>query len=331
MKTVLITGASGFIGNFLVDEALMRGYKVYAAVRKTSDTSRLKAKGVDIVVVDLSDYTLLYHQLHQLPRFDYIVHNAGVTKTNNKKEFLTVNYLYTKNFINAIVQSGNVPNKILYISSLAAYGPGSKSGEFPILADDFPMPISPYGESKLKAERLFGNQDHLPYLIVRPTAVYGPGERDFFEAVTLINNRLEFYIGRHKQFLTFIYVKDLVRGVFDLLESKLVNKAYFITDGEVYDKKIFGELVAKHLNKRVLRITVPMVLAKMVASVSEKIATVQKKATVLNSAKLKELSASNWMCDTKAIENDINYKARYKLDTGLAETLQWYKNEGWLK
>ena len=90
-----------------------------------------------------------------------------------------------------------------------------------------------------------------PYLIIRPTAVYGPGERDIFINIKLINSGFEFFIGKHNQNLTFIYVSDLVNAMFNLIESDKVNKCYFISDGNIYSKREMGEILSREFNKRV--------------------------------------------------------------------------------
>ena len=331
MKNILITGASGFIGNFLVDEAVSRCYKVYAAVRKSSKIDSLIAKGVEIVTLDLSNTSALVDQLQALPPLHYVIHNAGVTKANKDDDYFEINQKYTKNFVDALSELPTIPQKILYVSSLAAFGPGKPDCSDPILLSDTPNPVTKYGESKLMGEMVVRGQKSIPYLVLRPTAVYGPGERDILINFKIINKGFEFFIGSQPQNLTFIYVKDLVVATFNLLESVVVDKCYFISDGRVYSKKEMGEVVAKALNKSVFRISVPLLLVKIIAFISEKIGKLQGKGTALNLPKVKELEATNWVCDITDLQNDISFSPLYTLQTGLPETIEWYKNEGWIK
>ena len=330
MKNILITGASGFIGNFIVDEALTRGYKVYATVRKSSNIETLKTKQIEIITLDMSDLEAMAIVFESLPRMDYVIHNAGVTKANKDEEYFKINRDFTRNLVQALGKANRVPDKILYVSSLAAYGPGKPHSSEPIMELDLPNPVTKYGESKLMGEIYVREQKVAPYLIIRPTAVYGPGERDNFINIKLINSGFEFFIGKHNQNLTFIYVSDLVNAMFNLIESDKVNKCYFISDGNIYSKREMGEILSREFNKRVFRLSVPLFLVKIIAYISEKVGKMQGKATALNLPKVKELEASNWVCDISELKNDIAFEAKHSLASGLAETIKWYKKEGWL-
>src|SRR5690606_29580644 len=107
---VLITGASGFIGGFLVNEALKRGYEVWAGVRQNSDRSNLQDERIRFIDLRYSNVAALTSQLKLLKdefgMFDFVIHNAGLTKTLKKDAFHTVNAQYTKNFIDALYASG---------------------------------------------------------------------------------------------------------------------------------------------------------------------------------------------------------------------------------
>jgi len=331
MKKILITGATGFIGNFLVDEAISRGYNVYVAVRKTSNISKLKDKNVTIVELNFTDNNQLNNSFMQLPRFDYIIHNAGLTKSLKKDEYIEVNCRNTTRFIQALKQQHKSPDKFLYMSSLAAYGPGDENSTSPVLLDSIPKPVTTYGKSKLLAEKFIIEEANIPYIIIRPTAVYGPGDKDIFETIKLINKRVNFQIGTKDQNYTFIYVKDLVRVVLDATESDSLNKAYFVSDGNLYHNREMGIIVSYLINKSVVHISVPLCIVRIIASVVEFISRFTRKAPALNVEKIPELSARNWNCDIQPLKTDFNFSAVYNLENGLAETVNWYKQEGWIK
>jgi len=330
-KTVLITGASGFIGRSLINEALLRKYDVYAMVRKSSKVDHLADKPIQLISVDFSDSSSIARILSELPPFDYIIHAAGVTKSFISETYYKINVQYTQNLVNAIVQSKNIPEVLMYFSSLAAFGSGNADSSIPVKNDDIPKPITNYGVSKLKAEEFVRNQTQIPYIILRPTAVYGPGERDIFQSIKLMNYHFDFNIGFHKQYLTFVYVQDLVNVTYNLLESKNRNKAYFVSDGAIYTKKDLGYYVEKKLNKKVFHIPVPLCLVRIIAFLTETIGKITKKAaTALNYEKVKELAAINWNCDIDPLTLDIGYKAMYNLECGVNQTIDWYKKEDWL-
>ena len=126
MKKILITGASGFIGSFLVEEALKQGFEVYAGIRETSDLRYLKDSRIKYFISDLADKYSIKHSLLEVGKFDYVIHNAGITKTCKKGDFEKVNYQYTKYLIEALYETNTIPQKFIQISSLAAYGPGDE-------------------------------------------------------------------------------------------------------------------------------------------------------------------------------------------------------------
>ncbi len=96
MKKILITGASGFIGSFLVEEALKRNYEVYAGVRSSSSRKYLTDSRIKFFETELSDKDTLKQKFSETEKFDCVIHNAGLTKTCKNEEFNTVNFQYTK-------------------------------------------------------------------------------------------------------------------------------------------------------------------------------------------------------------------------------------------
>lgn len=334
MINILITGASGFIGSFLVEEGLKRGFRVFAGIRKSSSRKYLQEPGTRFIEFDFSSAERILGTLEDCKkqdiRFHYIIHNAGVTKARYKEDYYRVNFLNTKNFIEALHQAGMVPEKFIFISSLAAYGPGDPETMKPVMLADEPRPIELYGKSKLAAERYIRQQMHFPWLIIRPTGVYGPREKDYYVFFKTINRGLETYIGSAKQILTFIYVRDLVRLVFDALQSQVKQKAYFATDGFEYDTETFAAIAKKHLNKKSFRVTIPPGIVRQLAVVLEKIYGLWGSIPTLNSDKFNVLSSTNWRCETEPLKTDFGFKAEYDLDKGVRETIEWYKREGWL-
>ncbi|MFQ5446071.1 MAG: NAD-dependent epimerase/dehydratase family protein [Saprospiraceae bacterium] len=328
MKKILVTGASGFVGSFLVEECLRRNLQVYAGVRKTSSRKYLKDERIRFLEMDFSDKILLREQMQQ-ERFDYIIHNAGVVSAPKLDDYWRVNFEYVKNLTEAL--AGCYPAKFTLISSLAAYGPASNNDLTDFLKEeDTPNPINTYGKAKLAAERHLTTLPDLPYIIIRPTGVYGPREQEIFIFFKLINHHVEGYIGFRRQHLTFIYVKDLARVVVDATLSQFTKKAYFISDGHHYSQSDLGRVAKGILKKSTLRFHVPLTLVRMVAWVMERIGKGDGKYPALNLEKVRILESLNWKCDIGPLKEDLNFKPEYDLETGIAEAIQWYKKEGWL-
>ncbi|MCK9421774.1 MAG: NAD(P)-dependent oxidoreductase [Bacteroidales bacterium] len=334
MKNVLITGASGFIGGFLVEEGLKRGFNVFAGIRRTSSREYLKDPRIRFVEFDFADRSKIVQTLEECKktnfRFDFIIHNAGVTKAKKKEDFYNVNCRNTRNFIEALLQTNMVPEKFIFISSLAAYGPGNPVTDEPVKLSDQPKPIELYGKSKLEAEQYISNLTGFPWLIIRPTGVYGPKEKDYFVFFKTINRGLEPYIGFKKQTLTFIYVRDLVRLIFDTLATPYVRKAYFVTDGREYGSEEFATITKQVLGKKTLRLTVPLPIVKCIAITGEFITGLWGGVPTLNTDKYNVLRSTNWRCEVVPLQQDFGFKAEYDLEKGVQEAIEWYKKEHWL-
>ncbi len=331
MKRILITGASGFIGRNLVEEAIKRNFRTYAGVRKTSDRGAVKNPFVVFYEMDLSNKNLLNERFKELKEndqsFDYIIHGAGLTKTCKKSDFDVVNHQYTRNLVEALVETDSIPKKFIFISSLAAVGPGDEKNHVSLNSNTIPKPKSEYGKSKLKAERYLESVKHFPYLILRPTGVYGPGEKDYYQVYKSIKMGLEFYIGSREQHLSFIHVSDLCRLIFDALKSNITGKSYFASDLEDYTVEEFNYLIKTELNKKTINMVFPKTIIKALAFITEKAACAFGKVPTLNTEKYHEISSKNWLCDSLNLVEDFDFTPEYNLEKGIKQTLDWYKKE----
>jgi len=332
-KRILITGASGFIGGNLVREALERGYEVWAAIRKSSSLEHLQDTRVHIIYLSFQSQATLTEQLRELVSnmsgFQYVIHNAGVTKTLDKRDFFKVNAFFTRNLINALDKSGCKPAKFLLMSSLSAFGPVKEYSMTCIFDNDIQMPDSIYGRSKLAAEQFVKEQQSIPYIILRPTGVYGPGDKDYLVEIRSIKAGFVVKPGYRPQYLTFIYVKDLAKAVFIALQKQRVNKTYFVADGEIYTSKEYSDIIKKALGKRfVLRIAVPLALLKCVSVISELISVFTKRPSTLNSDKYLIMKRRDWTCDVIPLWNELGFSPDYDLKKGIAESIDWYRQNG---
>lgn len=334
-KKILITGASGFIGSFLVEKALSMGFAVWAGIRSTSSREYLQDERIKFIDLNFSDKDKLKEQLklfsEENGKFDYIVHNAGVTKCLNPADFDKINFTYTANFIDALIDTNSIPEKFVMMSSLSAFGVGDEVYYTPIKLTDPPNPNTAYGISKLKAEQYLQATKDFPYMILRPTGVYGPREKDYFLMLKTVKSGFDVGAGFQAQHLTFIYVRDLVDAVFLALESSISNRAYFVADGDVHTDKEYTSLVKSVLNKKnVLSLKVPLGILKIISIVAEEISKITKKPSTLNRDKYKIMKQRNWECDIEPLKKDLNFSPKYNLRRGLEESVEWYRENNWM-
>ena len=325
MASILITGASGFIGSFIVEEALKRKFAVWAGIRSSSSKKYLRERKIHFLELDFAHPNELRAQLsgHKgtYNKFDYIVHCAGLTKCRDKKEFDLVNYLQTKYFVDTLRELNMVPKQFIYISTLSVFGPVHEKDYAPIKETDICAPNTAYGLSKLKAELYIQSIPGFPYVFYRPTGVYGPREMDYFLMAKSIRNHMDFSVGFKRQDLTFVYV----------IEKQISRRAYFLSDGKVYKSSAFSDLIRKELgNPYVIRLRCPLIVLKVVSLLAEFVATRSGKSSTLNSDKYKIMKQRNWQCDITPVMKELGYVPEYDLEKGVKEAIAWYKNEGWL-
>ncbi len=337
---ILLTGASGFIGSFIVEEAIKRGFEVWAAMRKSSSRQFLSDNRIHFIELNLSSEEALKQQLagHS---FDYVVHAAGVTKCLDKQDFFRINTEGTQHLVCALQASDMPLKRFVYISSLSIMGAIREDMPYQeIRESDKAQPNTAYGKSKLMAEQwldaknqqlIAKSQEPFPYVILRPTGVYGPRERDYFMMAKSIKAHTDFAVGFKQQDITFVYVTDVVQAVFLALEKGTTGRRYFLSDGEVYQSSTFSDLIRKELgNPWWIRITAPIWLLRVITFFGEYIGRLTGKVTALNNDKYHIMRQRNWRCDIEPARQELGYEPQIKLEEGVRRSIKWYKENKWL-
>ena len=316
-KRILITGASGFIGSFLCEESLKRGFSTWAALRATSSRRWLQKPDLQFITLDLTNRTTLRQQLKGCGvRFDVVIHAAGATKCLKAEEFDFHNYQCTRNLVEALMEADLMPRQLIYLSSLSAtYG-------------------STYGNSKLKAEQWLHDTldaSSTGLVVFRPTGVYGPREKDYFMMAQSIARHVDFSVGFEPQILTFVYVKDLVGAIMAAVERGVSEGTFNVTDGGEYASRTFSDLIQQELGvKHVLHITAPLWLLKVISVISEEWGKLTGKPSTLNRDKYKMMAQRDWRCDIRPMIEVLGYQPQWQLPRGVKETIAWYKKENWI-
>lgn len=329
-KRVLIIGGGGFIGGFIAAESLRRGYETWVAVRETTSRRYLQDVALRFVTLDYDNpvqmASALTSALAAGEKWDYIVYNLGATKCANFADFNRINFGYLRSVVDVIRANGLTPEAFLYMSSLSALGPGDEKGYQPYAGDAIPQPNTKYGLSKIKAETYLQTLPDFPWIIFRPTGVYGPHEQDYLMMIKSIDSHVDFGVGFRKQLLTFIYVEDLAKAIFDALPSpKALHHAYIISEPRAYTQREFRSLVARLLGGRlVIPVKLPLWATYLVSAAAEKIGVMRLKPSTLNRDKYIIMRQRNWSCDVSDAERDFGFRAPTSLEDGLTTTIREY-------
>ena len=329
---ILITGASGFIGSFIVEEALKRGFETWAAVRKSSSKAFLQDERIHFIELNLSSKEQLVEQLKE-HQFDYVVHAAGVTKCLNKADFHRINTEGTKHLVEALLELKMPLKRFVFVSSLSVFGAIKEKLPYDeIREDDTPQPNTEYGRSKLATEQYLDSLGtRLPYIILRPTGVYGPREKDYFMMAKSIKQHIDFAVGFQRQDITFVYVTDVVQAIFLALEKGKTGRKYFLSDGEVYQSTTFSDLIHEELGRPWwLRITAPTWVLRIITFFGEYVGRMTGKVTALNNDKYNILKQRNWRCDITPARQELGFEPQVKLKEGVKRTIKWYQDNKWL-
>lgn len=328
-KRLLVVGAGGFIGGFICDEGLRRGMEVTATVRETTSRRYLADPALKFLVLDYDDQAQMTEALSASEPWDYIIYNLGATKAaGGFPEFNKVNFEYLRRFVETLKSTGRVPRRLLFMSSLSAIGPGDEKGYTPLSSDMVPNPNTRYGLSKIKAEQYLEHLSGIPYIIFRPTGVYGPHEKDYLMMIQAIDRHFDFSVGLRKQMLTFIYVDDLVEAMFRAFESGVEKKKYIISEDRAYTQMEFRKIVAEELGaKFVIPVRLPMPLVWIASFVAEKIGQARLKPSTLNRDKFKIMRQRNWKADVSDAMRDFGFAPRFSLRDGIRETVKSYLKE----
>ncbi|MGN1237054.1 MAG: NAD-dependent epimerase/dehydratase family protein [Bacteroidaceae bacterium] len=316
--SILITGASGFVGSYLVETAIAQGFETWAAVRKNSSTRYLGDKRTKIISLELNDSKTLSQQiLKNKPQgWNYIIHAAGATKALKQEDFDKANYITTRNLVETLQQLNLSPKRFVLISSLATQMPRHSK--------------TLYSISKTKAEHFLKNTS-TDYIILQPTGVYGPRDKDYLLAIKSIQRHLEVSIGFKPQQLTFIYVKDLCDAALSALINGPSRQTYQLSDGKTYSNRDFNTIVKSTLNiKHTLHVTIPLTLLKLVCLANTLLSQVTKTVSPINKDKYLMLKQRDWTCVIDKARQDLSFHPRYDLKKGMAETISWYKKKQWI-
>ena len=325
----LVTGATGFIGMHLVELLLDAGKKVRILVRDRFKVPTRWQGRVDIVEGDLTDASSLKEATRGCEK---VYHLAGVINlpTGSEADFYRINLDGTKNIFNSALEGKPAIKRFLYCSSVGVFGP-LKS--VPANEETPCRPSNAYEKSKYEAEKWVlrtGRQKGVPVSVVRPSWVYGPGDKRTFPIFSMIARKRFVMIGRGDTWIHPIFVTDLVRGIIRCSDSPAsVGKVVILAGGQSIKLKNLAHLLSEMLGVGLWPVHVPLGAAKLVAMILEVLYKPMRKMPPLHRRRL-GFFLNDQAFNTTFAKTCCGFSPKTGLEEGIRLTIDWYKEHGWI-
>jgi len=304
-RVVAVTGATGFIGGALAQRLATAGWRIRVLVRPTSSRGRLAGIAADVVAGDLGDLDSLRRFIYQA---EAVVHCAGAVRGASQADFDRVNVEGVARVVHAAASEHRAP-RFLLISSLAAREPG----------------LSAYAASKRRGEEvLAAGGGTLPWGILRPPAVYGPGDRELLPLFRWMARGIAPVLGSGNGRFSLLYVEDLAEAVVRWLSGgTAVHHTFELDDCRPggYTWTDVVDIMTLLRSRSVIPVRVPALLLQVVAAVNLAAARVIGYKPMLTPGKVRELRHPDWVCDSGAFMGATGWSPKVSLEEGLRRTL----------
>jgi nucleoside-diphosphate-sugar epimerase len=324
---VVVTGASGFVGSHLARGLARRGYRVRCLVRRTSLLDRLPVPEVELHYGDVTEPATLGPLVEGADR---VFHAAALTRARDPEEYRRVNAEGTRNLVRAVRENAPALSRFVLVSSLAA---GGTSEPDRLRRESDPdRPHGAYGRSKKEAEEILREEGGaLPWTVLRPAAVYGPGDRDFLVLARMAARGLLVRVGRREQRVTVLHVEDLVAGAVASSEAGTARgETYYLAHPEVTTWTGLGRALAAALGKRPHVVLLPRTLVPAVGRIANAFAGLARRPAPFPPDRLRDLLAPAWTCSVDKAREAFGFRPAIGAGEGMASLARWYLEERWL-
>jgi nucleoside-diphosphate-sugar epimerase len=324
---VALTGASGYTGGRLLAALRARGDDVAVLVRKGSLSDAVRSRASSVVEGDLGDAAAVDRLVSGQ---EAVLHVAAVYRTAGHPDdyYREVNVRGSERLLEAAARHG--VRRFVHTSTVGVHG----HVEHPPADEASPLaPGDIYQETKAQAETLafdYQRRRGVPVVVVRPGAIYGPGETRLLKLFRAIARGRYAIVGSGRTFYHPVYIDDLVAGYLLALDRpEAVGEAFLICGPSYISQRDLAALVAKHTGGRVLPVRIPALPIQWAGDVVEAICVPLGLEPPLHRRRVDFWTKSRAFTIEKA-RRLLGYDPKVDLDTGIARTAAWYREAGWL-
>ena len=328
---VLVTGATGFIGQHLVKRLIQEGHTVRCFIRDAGRAKRvLGNKGVEYVVGDITEKETLRNACDNISIVYHLAAIMGhdLPSKSAFDKFRRVNTEGTRNISESCLESGI--DKFIYVSSTAAMGLLKDK----VVNEETPCnPFTPYQVSKYEGELIVREltADHgFPGIVLRPSMVYGIGFKgDFLSIGKVVKTGIFPKIGFGKNLLPALYIDDLVACICKVKDKALIGQTYIISSEESYELERVVRIISEALNVKVRMVFVPEALAILGAWVLESSSLLMGKTPWVTQRNIRSTTTDRVFDVIKAKE-ELGFQQQVSIEEGLTKTVRYFQDAGYL-
>jgi len=311
-RLAAVTGATGFLGGYIVEALIAAGWRVRILARQARDYPQLAGQDFETVLGNLADRPALDRLVDGA---DAVVHAAGLIKAADTATFRAVNVGGTANLI-AAVNDCPTPKHLILVSSMVAREPR----------------LSAYAETKRESEAALSALQRGGWTVVRPCAVYGPWDRETLAIFQSAARGIFPLAGARQGRIALIHASDAARAVASLCGQEGAGQVFELTDQRVegYAWDEIAAAAAQAAGSKVLKLPLPAIAVRWAAAVNMAAARLIGRTPMLTPGKAREILHGDWGSAAERQPPPDLWQPRIGLEQGFRDTVTWYRSQDWL-